>query len=109
MSRKASLAVAVMLAALCSVTAAQARTHRINLMIAAHHLDYRQRVGSPYGVTTGHHAAISQKGAAYAGIEAKCEGLSGGRAYATGMSIGITRASHRNIFRDCMIQNGAWE
>ncbi|GAB6968500.1 hypothetical protein JCM25156A_25380 [Komagataeibacter kakiaceti JCM 25156] len=101
---------AILLAGLCAIgPAAQARMHRINLMFVSHPLGDRQRVGSPYGVVKGHHAAMPEKGTAYAGVEAKYEGLSGGRAYATGMSVGISRASHRNVFRDCMIQNGAWE
>lgn len=70
---------AIMLAGLCTIApAAQARTHRINLMVVAHHLDYRQRVSSPYGVIKGHHATMPEKGTAYAGVEAKCEGLSAG-------------------------------
>ncbi|WP_102323711.1 hypothetical protein [Komagataeibacter saccharivorans] len=108
-AKPAFLGAIMLLAALCTPPVAQAHTHRINLLVGSHHMQNQQHISSPYGTISGHHIAQSKDSGTYAGIEAKCEALSGTGTYMSSTTIGISRVSHRNYFRDCMLRNGAWQ
>ncbi|QHC36507.1 hypothetical protein [Komagataeibacter xylinus] len=64
-------------------------------------------VNSVYGYMAGHSAVIPTDSSRYRNIEARCEGRSLGNDY-TATTIGVSQASHRNFFAECMTQAGAW-
>ncbi|MGY6770208.1 hypothetical protein [Komagataeibacter xylinus] len=84
-----------------------ASSHSYHIGLPAR-LRAHNHVNSVYGNTAGHKAAIPTDSSRYRNIEARCEGRSLGSDY-TATTIGISQASHRSFFAECMTQAGAWQ
>ena len=84
-----------------------AASHSYHIGLPAH-LRAHNHVNSVYGYVTGHRAVIPTDSSRYRNIEAGCEGRSLGSDY-TATTIGVSQASHRNFFAECMTQAGAWQ
>ncbi|MBV1829679.1 hypothetical protein HNW77_01595 [Komagataeibacter sp. AV436] len=84
-----------------------AASHSYHIGLPAR-LHAHNHVNSVYGYMAGHSAAIPRQSSRYRNIEARCEGRSLG-SDSTATTIGISQASHRNFFAECMTQAGAWQ
>lgn len=84
---------------------AQARSYRIHIPTTSRHV---QEVNTEMGYIHGHAAVLSPGSSAYRNMDAKCAGRGLNNVTTQSVTIGVSRASRRNFYTQCMIESGAW-
>ncbi|ATU74207.1 hypothetical protein CFR78_02310 [Komagataeibacter rhaeticus] len=94
-----------MLGTAINPTGAQSRTHRINMNIRPHS---HTQVNTEMGHIRGYAPAMDSNGSAYRDIDAQCAAQGLGNVSSQSATVGVSLASRRNFYAQCMVQHGAW-
>ena len=94
-----------MLGAVINPTGAQSRTHRINISMRPHaHTQVNTEMGHIHGYTT----VMDGNSSAYRDMDAQCAAQGLGNVSSQSATVGVSLASRRNFYAQCMVQHGAW-
>ena len=94
-----------MLGAVINPTGAQSRTHRINISMRPHaHTQVNTEMGHIHGYT----AALPPDSSEYRNIDAKCSARGLDNVTSQSVTVGVSMASRRAFYAQCMVESGAW-
>lgn len=84
---------------------ALARTHRIHVPTTEHH---PRQVNTEMGHIHGYTAALPPDSSEYRNIDAKCSARGLDNVTSQSVTVGVSMASRRAFYAQCMVESGAW-
>ncbi|MBL7232589.1 MULTISPECIES: hypothetical protein [Komagataeibacter] len=81
------------------------RTHRIHVPTTERH---PRQVNTEFGHFHGHTAALPPDSSEYRNIDAKCSARGLDNVTSQSVTVGVSMASRRNFYAQCMVESGAW-